>query len=403
MFPQLSETFVANEVLALEQMGVPLRLYSYRRPAAAVPHDCVRRIREPVHYLPDPLARHPWRLLRAHPRLLRLDPARYRSTLRWVAGNTLRVRKPDTWRRFLQAAYLASHAQRAAVRHFHAHFAHGATRVAMIASRLTGIPYSFTAHAYDIFTAKPGYLRKKIEAARYVVTCTRSNQDYLRELVEPEQRGKIELVYHGADLAKFSPGPPGDPDVRPLILGVGRLVAKKGFSALLDACAALRARGHDFRGLIIGEGPERGALEERVEALGLGHRVDLPGALSQEDLRDLYRQATIVALPSRVLPNGDRDGIPNVLVEAMAAGVPVVATAVSGIPELIQHGESGWLLERSHGGELAEALEALLLDPGRRQQLAKGGRSTVEKHFDARHNARALARMLSDSVMRATR
>jgi glycosyltransferase involved in cell wall biosynthesis len=400
MFPQLSETFVANEVLALERMGVPLKLYSYRLPRAAVPHDCVRQIREPVHYLPDPLGAHPGRLLRAHPLLLRLDPIRYGSTVRWVARNTLRVRKPDTWRRFLQAAYLAAHAQRAGVRHFHAHFAHGATRVAMIASRLTGIPFSFTAHAYDIYTAKPSYLRRKIQAAQYVVTCTRSNQTYLRELVEPKDRDKIEVVYHGADLAKFSPGDESRAESRPLLLGVGRLVPKKGFSALLDACRVLLDREHQFRCLIVGEGPERAALEAHAAALGLGEVVSLPGARSQEELVELYRRATVLALPSRVLANGDRDGIPNVLVEAMAAGVPVVATAVSGIPELIEHGETGWLLEHPHGGDLADALETLLLDPARRGQLAKGARATVERHFDARRNVRALARMLPEAVVR---
>lgn len=396
MFPQLSETFVANEVLGLERLGIDLRLYSYRRPRAQVPHECVRSIRAPLYYLPDPLDRHPWQLLRAQGAIARLEPARYRATLRWVAGNTLRVRKPDTWRRFLQAACVAASARRAGVQHLHAHFAHGATRVAMIASMLTGIPFSFTAHAYDIFTAKRSYLKKKIEAAAYVVTCTRSNQEHLQELVAAETRHKVKLVYHGVDLAKFTPGPARERDTEPLVLAVGRLVEKKGLPELLRACSVLRRRGCAFRCLILGEGPQRPLLEARVRELGLQATVSLPGALSQEELLGFYRRATVFALPCRVLPNGDRDGIPNVLLEAMAVGVPVVATAVSGIPELIEDRDNGLLLKDTDGDQLADALERLLTDAALRRRLAAGGRATVEQRFDAGRAVRALVDLLPD-------
>jgi glycosyltransferase involved in cell wall biosynthesis len=398
MFPQFSETFVANEVLELERLGVDLRLYSYRRPRSDVPHDCVRFIREPVTYLPDPITRHPGSMLRANLALLGLEPARYLRTFRWVLANTIKTRNPDTWRRLLQATYLAACIKSDAIEHLHAHFAHGATRVAMLASMLTGVPFSFTGHARDIYTAKPLYLKQKIDAAQYVVTCTGANQEYLRALVAPEDHAKVHLVYHGVDRTKFRPGTPDMESTKPLVLSVGRLVEKKGLPELLHACSVLRSRGCDFECLIVGEGPQRQALEERVRELELESVVSLPGARSQEDLLAIYRRATVFALPCKVLSNGDRDGIPNVLIEAMAVGVPIVATMVSGIPELIRSGENGLLVKEGDGDGLADALEALIRDPARRRQFAERGRSTVEKAFDLRTNAEALAELLRREV-----
>ncbi|MEN8184299.1 MAG: glycosyltransferase family 4 protein, partial [Myxococcota bacterium] len=223
----------------------------------------------------------------------------------------------------------------------------------------------------------------------------RANQDYLRELIEPDDRHKIKLVYHGVDLKKFSPGVASIADPEPLILAVGRLVEKKGLLELLDACGVLQKRGCAFRCLIVGEGPQREALEARIEELGLSRVVGLPGARSQEELVDFYRRATVFTLPCKILANGDRDGLPNVLMEAMAVGVPVVATAVSGIPEVVQDGENGLLLKEVDAAGLADALESLLQDPDRRRRLATGGRTTVEKRFDTRSNVRALVELLS--------
>jgi glycosyltransferase involved in cell wall biosynthesis len=396
MFPQLSETFIANEILGLERLGLALRVYSYRTPKAVVTHECVRRIQAPVTYLPDPLPRHPGRLLRENPGVYRLHPRRYRHTVRYVVAHTLRERNPDTWRRFFQAVYLASQLKDSGVRHLHAHMAHGAARVTMLASMLTGLPFSFAGHARDIYRANQRLLRAKIEAAEFVVTCTRANQEYLRRLVGTEQRHKIHLAYHGVDTAKFSPAREENASGEPVILSVGRLVEKKGFRYLVRACAALRDKGYSFRCVVVGEGPERGRLEEMIRDLGLRDAVSLPGECSQEQLLREYHRATIFALPCCVLLDGDRDGIPNVLLEAMAIGLPVVSTPVSGIPELIRNGDNGLLVPERDEGALASALELLIQDDALGDRLGQSGRLTVATDFDPETTAHRLAALFRE-------
>ena len=394
MFPQASETFVANEVLELERLGLPVRLYSYRRPQETVRHECVRQIQSPITYLPDPLWRHPLALVKAHRALYRRDPSRYRSVLRYALRSFLRERDLDVWRRFTQAGYLATLIERDGVTHLHAHFAHGATHVTMLTAMFSALPFGFSAHARDIYTAKRSLLREKIAAARYVVTCTEANRAHLRQVVDAEQHEKVLLAYHGVNLSKFAPEPPVASSEPPLVLSVGRLVEKKGFPHLIRACRTLLDRGYALRCLIIGEGPERRRLEAQVRSLGLEGVVALPGARTQEELVDEYHRATVLALPCRVLANGDRDGIPNVLVEAMAMGLPVVSTAVSGIPELIDSGHNGLLVPEGDEAALASAIELLLQDGALRARLARQGRATVEQRFDSAATARRLAELL---------
>jgi glycosyltransferase involved in cell wall biosynthesis len=398
MFPQLSETFIANEILHLGRMGTRIRVYSYRRPSVPVPHECVRLIEAPVTYLLDPLYRHPVSIARAHRAFHRLHPDRYRRTLGAVWRATLAERSDDAWRRFLQAGYLAGVVVRDGVSRLHAHFAHGATRLAMLTGMLTGLPFSFSAHARDIYTADRELLRQKIEAAEYVVTCARANQDHLRRLVPPEVRAKIRVSYHGVDLRKFTPRARPPADEVPLVLSVGRLVQKKGFPDLLRACRILTDKGHALRCMIVGDGPERARLDAVVRELGLGGVVSLPGSASQEELLDVYRRATVFALPCRVLEDGDRDGIPNVLLEAMAVGLPVVATSVAGIGELVRDRYNGLLVRERDADALASALESLLTDRVRREQLARNGRRTVTERFDASVNVRTLARLFHDGA-----
>lgn len=394
MFPQASETFVANEVLELERLGLPIRIYSYRRPREAVQHECVRQIRSPITYLPDPLWRHPLALLGAHRALHRRDGKRYRGVLRYAFRTFLRERDFDVWRRFTQAGYLATLLERDGVTRLHAHFAHGATHVALLAGMFLDLPFSFSAHARDIYTAKRSLLREKIALARYVVTCTETNRTHLRELVEGDQRDKVLHAYHGVNLAKFLPSDGVARAEPPLVLAVGRLVEKKGFAHLLLACRMLLDRGLMFRCTIIGEGPERATLQTLVRLHRLESVVALPGARTQEELVGEYRRATLLALPCRVLSNGDRDGIPNVLVEAMAIGLPVVSTAISGIPELVESGVNGLLVPQDDDAALASAIGLLLHDGALRARLTRSARATVEQRFDSAATARRLAELL---------
>jgi glycosyltransferase involved in cell wall biosynthesis len=392
MFPHVSETFIANEILSLERLGVPLRIYSYRRPREDVQHEVVRLIQSPITYLPDPTRPHLHRLLAVQFAIAKAEPARYRNALRHVVRASLADRSIEPWKRLLQSGYLAQLVRQDNIGRLHAHFAHGSTHVAMLVSMLTGLPFSFSAHARDIYdNASPRLLREKIAAAELVVTCTQANQKYLRSMVPAADGAKISVAYHGADLAKFAFGGAPAEQSPPTILSVGRLVAKKGYSDLLRACRVLADKAIPFRCMIVGEGPERGALEMQVRALGLEDRVTLIGACTQEELVERYRQATVFALPCIVLENGDRDGIPNVLVEAMASGVPVVSTGISGIPELIRNGDSGLLVPAGNTAALAAAIALLLSDRELRHRLVLSGRAAVAEHFDSSACARRLA------------
>lgn len=395
MFPQPSETFIANEILELERRGLEVRIFSYRRPRAAVPHACLSEIRAPIEYLPDPLYRHPLRLAAAQRALRRLEPERHRRTLAYVTRHCLRERNADSVRRLLQASDLALRVRASGVRHLHAHFAHGATRVAMLASLLTGIPYSFTAHARDVFSDDVDFrlLREKVDHARFAVTVSHYNRAFLAERLGPAAAA-VRTIHNGVDLDVFRPDPAPPRDTR-LVLGVGRLVEKKGFSTLVEACRILRARGRDVRCEIAGAGELRRRLAREIRAAGLERDVRLVGLRAQEELPALYRRATVLAMPAVRGRDGNCDALPTVLLEAMACGVPVVASRLTGIPEIVDHGENGLLVEPGNAAQLAGALELLLADPGLRTRLGEAARVKAERCFDLRRNVAELHRLLA--------
>ena len=392
MFPQTSETFIANELLALERLGVTVKVFSYRKPRADVPHTYLREIQAPITYLPDPLNRHLKQLVGASREIWRREPARYRRTFRYVLQHTLRERNLDTWRRFLQAGYLANLLHNSDVRHLHAHFAHGATRVAMLASMLTGLPYSFTAHARDVFSDSVDFrlLRHKVEQSRFVVTVSQYNKEFLAGKIGLPANGRVRVLYNGVDLDKFSP----DPSVareNAYILAVGRFVEKKGWSRLIEALAILRGRGRAFRCELVGDGDLRPAVERRAHELGLDDAVTFAGWLPQEELPSYYRRAAVVAMPAILAGDGDRDALPTVLLEATACGAPVVASRLSGIPEIIDHEEDGLLVQPDDPEALANAIDRLLADEALRQRLGVAARAKAERLFDVDRNARELS------------
>jgi glycosyltransferase involved in cell wall biosynthesis len=281
------------------------------------------------------------------------------------------------------------------VTHIHAHFAHEATRVAMLAARLTGLPFSYTAHARDIYSDDVDHrlLREKTERARFAVTETEFNRAFMRSRIGIAAASKVHVVHNGVDLERFSPGPA--PEDEPLILAVGRLVEKKGFPTLIAACRLLRERGRRFRCEIVGYGELRPRLEADIRAAGLGEVVRLPGMRSQDELPAVYRRAAVFAMPAVIGADGNRDSLPTVLLEALACGVPVVASRVTGIPEIVDDDENGLLVEPGDAEALSRALERLLDDPDLRRRFGEAGRAKAQERFDIETNARELYRLLA--------
>jgi glycosyltransferase involved in cell wall biosynthesis len=307
---------------------------------------------------------------------------------------------------FARAGWLAARLREVGAVHLHAHFAHGPASVAKYASELTGIPFSFTAHAKDIYTTPPELLQAKLRAARFVVTCTEYNAQHLADLAGPPWASRIHRIYHGVDFDRFRPGAGGNVERnlepngarRPVVLSIGRLVEKKGFPYLIEAARILAAGGRPFTVRIVGGGAQRDALEVAIQRARLKGTVELCGAMPQEKLLALYREAAAFVLPCVVTDNGDRDGIPNVLVEAMRMGVPVVSTAISGIPELVLHDRTGLLVPPHDAQALADAIAALLDDPERACRLAAQAARHVADAFDLHRNAQSLRHLLLESV-----
>jgi glycosyltransferase involved in cell wall biosynthesis len=347
-------------------------------------HGDVAQVCAEVTYLS--LRRHWKPALRANLRLVRAAPAPYARTLL----SALRYRRWDVVRRFVQAAYLTDLLRREPVDHLHAHFATAPTLVAMFTHQLSGVPYTFTAHARDIYVdTQPELLRAEMEGAEAVVTVSEYNRSYLsRQLAGTTANGKVRCVPYGLDLRHFPFDCSRPPDAGPpVILSVGRLIEKKGLDDVIAAAAILRRRGRRFRVEIIGTGPLKPALEAQVQRLGVQDRVTFLGVQPQEAVRPAYRRATLFALPCVVSADGDRDGMPNVLLEAMASGVPVVSTSVVGIPEWIHSGRNGLLVDPRNPAMLADALDFLLADADLRDRLAQAARRTIEAHFAIERNA----------------
>jgi glycosyltransferase involved in cell wall biosynthesis len=397
-YPRISETFVTNEILHLERLGLDLHLYPLKRPEGVARQANVAEVRAPVRYLPERIRFWLPLLLPVHLTLAVRRPRAYARTLGYTVSRCLRQRSTSTLRRFAQAGWLVGWTLRGRrIDHFHAHFCHGPATVAMFVKWLTGTPFSFTAHAKDLYLTEREILRDKMREASFVVTCTAANQHYLEEV--GGDLAPVHRIYHGLDLARFTRSASeqvvplaafADGARLPIVLSVGRLVEKKGFETLLRACALLRDRGLRFRCMIYGDGPQRAQLEALSRELDLAEMVSLPGAVLQDELVDIYRQSTLFALPCQVLDNGDRDGLPNVLVEAMAMELPVVSTAVSGVPELVDSGENGLLVPPRRPQALADAMETLLRDATLRRRMARAGRERVIAEFDVAHNTQRL-------------
>jgi glycosyltransferase involved in cell wall biosynthesis len=403
-YPRLSQTFVVNEIRALEQLDVQIHIFAVTHPHEALVQPQVAEVKAPVDYLEFAQARRWWIILWEHLLLALLSPHRYCSTLTYLSrhpefdeGYTASSR----YACFLQAVYLAHLLRRErgngrGVDHLHAHFAHDPALIAQLVHLLTGIPYTFTAHARDIYQIPKAALAERITRAGAVITCCATNVDYLKIATAVTQHAKLRVIHNGINLNEFHPAPSkSDPAMAPLILSASRLAEKKGFPDLLHACRLLKQMGYEFRCVIYGNGPLQDELEELVSQLGLAGHVTLAGACTQQALQQVLPQADIFALTPFVTDDGDRDGVPTVLAEAMACGVPVVSTTVAGIPELVTHQYNGLLAAPHDVESVAVALAALLSDAAMRQSLGAAARRTVAEQFDLRAGAQQLANLFA--------
>jgi glycosyltransferase involved in cell wall biosynthesis len=387
-YPRLSETFIAQELLSLQRRGIRFVIYSLRRPTDAKEHPVHAAITAPRRYLPEYLYQAPLRVLNAWWRIRNrsdLKPGYLRARSAWLR-DLRRDPTPNRARRWGQALVLAEELP-AEIRHLYVHFLHTPASVTRYAAMIRGLTWSTSAHAKDIYTIPDWEKAEKIAGMAWLTTCTAANVTHLKELAGPHA-GKIELLYHGLDLARF--GKPArtrdtrdgtDPAQPVRLLSVGRAVEKKGYDVLLDALSLLPPN-LAWRLTHIGGGELRSALESQAKRLGLTDQISWQGARTQEDVLAQYRQADIFVLASRIAADGDRDGLPNVLMEAQSQGVACVSTTVSGVPELIRDGETGCLVAPGDAKALAAALEGLIRDSARRTALGEAGAARVRIAFD---------------------
>lgn len=389
-FPVLSETFVLNEILALESMGVEVHVFALAPSRDPRFHEGVGRLKATIHHVPGLSDLRT--LLRHARRQAKRGPRRYRRQLLSVLGTG----RPKLLWRFLQASYVADRARRAGVKHLHAHFANHPATVAHQASRLLGIPFSFTAHAYDMFRdADPRAIARKMSDARFIVTISEYNAQYLRSIANGH-KPRIEIVRNGIDITRFSP-PVRRPEGPFTILAVARLVEKKGLPLLLEACRNLRDRGLEFRCEIIGKGAQQSLLEGLVRTWDLGDRVTLAGAMAQQEIVERYHQAHVLVLPCIIGTDGNRDGLPVSIVEALSCGVPVISTPVTGIPEVVHHEVNGLLVTQGDVPALTDAIERLMLDHELTTRLSASARGSIAEDFDEAATAGRLRMLFQEA------
>ena len=391
-YPRLSETFIAQEIAALEKRGVPIDIVSLRRPTDLERHPVHDEIKAPVRYLPEYLYQEPlrvfnaWLALRRTPRYRRARSTWWRNFKRGPFRNRLR--------HFGQALVLANELEEN-VYHLHAHFLHIPSSVTRYAAILAGLPWSCSAHARDIWTTPDWEKAEKLGEMEWLVTCTEVGRAHLAALA-PEER-RVELVYHGLDLDRFAaPERPatrkdGSNAADPLtILSVGRAVSKKGYDVLLCALQRL-PRSLYWRFEHIGGGAELSSLKEQADKLGIGDKITWHGPNAQRAVLEACRNADIFVLASRIAEDGDRDGLPNVLLEAQSQGLPCISTRVSAIPELIINDETGLLVPQENPEALADALARMISDPLLRHRLGQAGLKRVRETFSHEGGANRIA------------
>lgn len=385
-FPRASETFVLNEVLALQRHGVDVTVFSLNRPDDGVFHRGLAELKRPVVYLPT---RKPdaWLLQMQTQRALLRERG---ATLLAELDDLLAAARPDLWQVLGFGLDLALLARQHGVQHLHAHFATVAAYAARTASRLADLPFSVTCHAKDIYRdgIVPAHYQSLLAGSAFVVTVCEANARWIRSELAGAAPIDVRVLYNGVDTQSFHPRhrAPGQP---PLLLAIGRLVEKKGFHVLFEALALLARDGLRPRCVLVGDGEERRALAAQAQRLGLDH-VEFAGMRTHEEVRDFVHRAQAMVLPCIVGQDGNRDALPTVLLEALAAGLPVISTPIGGVEEIVADGQAGVLVPAGEAAPLAAAIARLCQDDGERQRLARAGRARAEACFDLQTNVGVL-------------
>lgn len=397
-FPTLSETFIFNEIIELKSQGLDIAVFSLNKPNDDFMHKEAEDLVRETCYLSIfsnlSKAKKAYNYLCSHFYFLIKSPFRYLKAF-WFAYKIY----GNFFGPFKGAAFFALMFKKLGVKHVHAHFAAAASELALLISIISGIPYSFTPHAYDIFM-KPKLISEKINFADFVISKTEYNKKFLKEKYPGINEDKIRVIHYGIDLGKFTPSEYDSSSKLPFtILSVARLVEKKGQKYLLEACNILAKRGiTNFGCKIIGDGPLKGDLEELALSFGLSENVQFMGACPTDKVILILKESALFVLPCIIAKDGDMDGMPNALIEAMALAKPVISTYISGIPELIKDG-AGILVPPEDPEALALALEEIyLMIPEARTAMGQKGREIVEREFDMTKEVKKIKDLFINSL-----
>ena len=398
-YPRLSETFIAQELLELERAGLSLRLVSLRHPTDKARHPIHSEIKAEVSYLPEYLHQEPWRVLKGWWSSRKRKG--YRAALRAFLSDLRRDFTRNRLRRFGQALVMANELPED-TNWLYAHFIHTPGSVTFYTHIMTGIPWSCSAHAKDIWTSPDWELTEKLDNAAWTVTCTKTGFEHLNSLCS--RKNGVHLVHHGVDLSRFaneersqSTRDGSDPNDPVRIFTVGRAVAKKGLDVLIDALAQLPS-DLNWTWTHIGGGVLSDQLSDHIQRLGLSDRAKMLGSKPQQFVLQTYRDSDLFVLPCRVAEDGDRDGLPNVLVEAQSQALACISSPISGIVELIEDQENGLLIPPDDANALAQAIETLARDPQLRKRMGEAGAKKVTADFDHRKEIKNLLTLFNQPM-----
>lgn len=395
-FPRASETFIAQEILALEKLGVDVTVLSLRPNDKEVGHAWLRELRAPIHVYEERSFSLAWRDLQKQARRRSMSRQRIHQALLEAFDHPER-----SGRRYLvESLWVAEHIKTMGLDHLHAHFANHPSFVAMLSGLLGDIPYSFTAHAKDIYTAGPSdeLWRRQVERAAFAVTVSDANRFHLRSILGRELMSKLHRLHNGVDLDWLTPASDRQHNSPVEVLFVSRLVEKKGADILLEALKRLAERGTSAQVTVVGDGDQAVPLLQQAEDLGVSGRVRFVGALPHHEVVERMGSADLLVLPCRIAADGDRDALPTVLLEAMAVGLPCISTPVNGVAEIVEDGKTGLLVPMEDAESLAQAIHSLATDPFRRRAMATAGRLRVEERFDIRRNVAELYGWMRQAV-----